>query len=37
MFSKFESDKLPPHRTYDYKIILNDDAKPDELLRYSGL
>lgn len=37
MFSKFESDKLLPHCTCDHKIILNNDAKLDELLGYSGL
>ena len=37
MFSKFESNKLPPHRTCNHKIILNDDAKLNELLGYSGL
>lgn len=37
VFSKFESDKLPPYRPCDHKITLNEGAKPEELLGYSGL
>jgi hypothetical protein len=33
MFSKSKSDKLPPHRLYDYKIELKDN----NTLRYSLL
>jgi hypothetical protein len=33
IFSKIESDKLPPHRSYDYKITL----KSDNILKYSPL
>jgi hypothetical protein len=33
IFSKIESDKLPPHRSYDYKITLESD----NILKYSPL
>jgi hypothetical protein len=33
VFSKIESDKLPPHRSYDYKIMLESD----NTLKYSPL
>ena len=33
IFSKIESDKLPPHRSYDYKITLENN----NILKYSPL
>ena len=35
MFSKAKSDILPPHRSYDHKIVLEEDTK--KLLKYSPL
>lgn len=37
VFSKFESDQLPPRRLCDHRITLDEGTKPEELLGYSGL